>query len=146
MSPRVLVVHSDPDVIARVGRALGSGGSPLPVQSFTSGAAALGWLAAGRETLRLVLIGGALRDPVAGGIVSAVRADPALRRLPIVLMPDAPAGAPARSGGAWANGRLVPCAEDAAFDAMVRTVVDYWTRWNTAPYDRWPGGEYRFVD
>ncbi len=147
MQPRVLVVHSDPDVIARVGRALASGGTPLPVQAFTSGADALDWLAAGRDELRLVLIGGSVGDPDAGGIVSAVRSDPALRRLPIVLMPDASPGVVAgRSAGAWANGRLVPCAEDAAFDAMVRTVVDYWTRWNTAPYERWPGGEYRFVD
>lgn len=132
MPARILVVHSDPGVISRVGCALSSGRSKPSVQAFTAGREALRWLEANPDGLRLVLVGGALRDPDPGELVSGIRSQARLRRLPIVLMPDAPAGVLAgRGDGAWANGRLLPCAEDAAFDAMVRTVADYWARWNT---------------
>ena len=130
----VLLVEDDPAHVAIVRRNVPRWGAGIRLEHAPDGEAALAFLrrkGAGMVPPALVLLD--LRLPRMDGleVLATMKADPALARIPVVIMTTSSAEADiARAYDRHANSYLVKPLDFDQFTALLKSLGHYWLGWN----------------
>lgn len=132
--PAVMIVEDDPDHAELLRRALAERG--VATTQFADGVAALAHLRTRRDPDVGALPDVVLLDLRLGGedgleVLAAIRADPRLASLPVVVVSASDATEDlVRAYGLYANSYLVKPADGERFRRMLDAIGGYWVAWN----------------
>jgi CheY-like chemotaxis protein len=138
----ILLVEDNPDHAELVMRSFDSRRSEIDLHHVTDGAMALGYLRgegryADREAFpapRLVLLDLRLPKVDGIGVLQAMKSDPKLHRIPVIMLTTSTSEADMRRAYSnHVNSYLKKPLDFPEFHRMMQSFTDYWLAWNQSP-------------